>query len=199
MTDFLMTLLETWGLGAIILALFIEGSSFPFIGTYFVIAVGFIVDYTWFEIVVASLLGSLFYTIGSYIPYFIGLKLGESLEQRLSPNKKASMIKVKGMMNKYGKWSIAVLSPLHLGNVIPFLAGMSSIKLGFYTVSVMVGIAPTTFLFLAIGKLFNGDSDTIIQLINEYQTAFLIAIVVITGLFFGFKFVKRKKNAEKSM
>lgn len=199
MTDALMNLIETWGLGAILIALFIEGSSFPFIGTYFVITVGFFIELTWGEIIITSVLGSLVYAIGSFIPYYIGLKLGESLERRLSSKKGTSLIKVKKMMNKYGKWSIAILSPLHLGNVIPFLAGMSSIKLRSYTLLVMLGIAPTTFIYLSLGKLIDADPETIMNLINEYQTAILIGFLVILLLGLGFKWIRRRRKAEKSI
>lgn len=197
MTDLLLSLIDEWGIGGIYLSLFIEGSAFPFIGTFFIVTVGFILDLTWVEITLISIVGSFLYALGSYIPYAMGYKLGQSVENRLSLTQREKLAKVKNRMNKHGIWSIAILSPLHLGNVIPFLAGMSRMKLLPYTVLTMLGIAPSTFLFLSIGRFYEGDTNTVIHTITDYQTILLVGLGVLTIGYISWKVVKQRSQKDK--
>lgn len=194
MTEFLLSLIENWGIAGVLLSLFIEGSAFPFIGTFFIVTVGFIIDLNWFEIGWISLLGSFLYAIGSYIPYYFGYKLGNSFENRLSASKKESLERAKASFSKYGVWSVAISSPLHLGNIVPFLAGISNMKLHLYTLLTMIGIAPTTFLFLSIGQFYKGDMESIIKMITNYQTFLLLGLVIITILFISWKSYSHRQH-----
>jgi membrane protein DedA with SNARE-associated domain len=194
MTDLLLSLINEWGIGGIYLSLFIEGSAFPFIGTFFIVTVGFMLDLTWVEMTVISIVGSFLYAIGSYIPYAMGYKLGNTVDKRLSLSQRERLEKVRTSMNKHGIWSIAILSPLHLGNVIPFLAGMSHMKLLPYTVLTMLGIAPSTFLFLSIGHFYEGDINTVIQTITDYQTILLVGLGVMTVGYISWKVIKQRNK-----
>jgi membrane protein DedA with SNARE-associated domain len=193
MTESILGLIEDWGIWGVLFSMFIEGSAFPFIGTFSIVTVGLIIDLTWFEIGWISLLGSFIYAIGSYIPYLIGHKLGESVQNRLSPSKRENLEQAKSYFNKYGVWSVAIFSPLHLGNVIPFFAGLSNMNLRSYTLLTMLGIAPSTFLFLSIGRFYNGDTAIMIEKIVDYQLVLLIGLAVITVVYVWLK-VLQKKN-----
>jgi membrane protein DedA with SNARE-associated domain len=197
MTDFLLTLIDKWGIGGILFSLFIEGSAFPFVGTFFIVTVGFILNLSWFEVVWISLTGSFLYALGSYIPYTIGYKLGNSVENRLSLAQREKLEKVKNSLNRCGVWSIAVLSPLHLGNVIPFIAGMSNMKVLPYTALTMLGIGPSTFLLLSIGRFYDGDVKTMINRITEYQTMLLVALGAMTISYISWKVLKQRSQKRK--
>ncbi len=197
MTDFLLTLIDKWGIGGILFSLFIEGSAFPFVGTFFIVTVGFILNLSWFEVVWISLTGSFLYALGSYIPYTIGYKLGNSVENRLNLTQREKLAKVKNWLNKYGVWSIAVLSPLHLGNVIPFIAGMSNMKVLPYTALTMLGIGPSTFLLLSIGLFYDGDVKTMINRITEYQTMLLVALGAMTIGYISWKVLKQRNQRKR--
>lgn len=194
MTDLLLSLINEWGIGGVYLSLFIEGSAFPFIGTFFIVTVGFLLDLTWGEMTLISIVGSFLYALGSYIPYAMGYKVGNTVDNRLSLSQREKLEKVKNSMNKHGIWSIAILSPLHLGNVIPFLAGMSQMKLLPYTVLTMLGIAPSTFLFLSIGHFYEGDINAVIQTITDYQTILLVGIGILTIGYISWKVIKHRNQ-----
>ncbi|MGS2778072.1 DedA family protein [Robertmurraya sp. GLU-23] len=198
MTDLLLTLIDKWGIGGILFSLFIEGSAFPFVGTFFIVTVGFILNLSWFEIIWISLVGSFLYALGSYIPYIIGYKLGNSVENRLSLAQREKVEKVKNSLNRYGVWSIAVLTPLHIGNVIPFLAGMSNMKVLPFTALTMLGIGPSTFLLLSIGRFYDGDEKTMINVIAEYQTLFLVGLGLMTIGYISWK-VRNQRNQKRKM
>lgn len=198
MTQTIMSLAEDWGIWGVLLSLFIEGTAFPFIGTFFMVTIGFILDLSWLEIVGISLLGSFIYTAGSYIPFFIGYKLGHSFENRLRPRNRIGLEKAKANFNKYGIWSVVISSPLHLGNVVPFLAGALNMNLRQYTLLTMAGIAPTTFLFLSIGHFYDGDTETIIKTITDYQTLLLAGFVIITAGYAVLKAQRSRREKKKS-
>lgn len=202
MTEFFIRLIEEWGIWGILFSLFIEGSALPFIGTFLIVTVGFLLSLSWFELVWISLLGSLLYVVGSYIPYFIGSKFGKTVEKRLSLTRREKLEVAKATFTKHGFWSVAILSPLHLGNVVPFLAGMSNMKLGTYTLLTMLGIAPSTFLFLSIGQFYDGDSATVISTISEYQSLLLLGIGILTTVYIIWKYYKyqqEKKYAKENI
>jgi len=197
MTDFLLTLIDKWGIGGILFSLFIEGSAFPFVGTFFIVTVGFILNLSWMEVAWISLTGSFLYALGSYIPYTIGYKLGNSVENRLNLTQREKLVKVKNRLNKYGVWSIAVLSPLHLGNVIPFIAGISKMKVLPYTALTMLGIGPSTFLLLSIGRFYDGDAKQLINRITDYQTMLLVVLGAMTIGYISWKELKQRNQKRK--
>ncbi|WP_034760914.1 hypothetical protein [Rossellomorea vietnamensis] len=59
MTEWIINSAEEWGIWGVLFSLFIEGSAFPFIGTFFIVTMGFILRLTWMQIVFISLAGSL--------------------------------------------------------------------------------------------------------------------------------------------
>ena len=194
MADALLHMLEQWGIWGILLSLLIEGSAFPFVGTFFIVTVGFVMDLSWFELAWISLLGSFLYAVGSYIPYYLGYKLGNSVVHRLSEKRRESLEKATAAFRKYGIWSVAISSPLHLGNVVPFVAGMSKMHLLHYTLLTMLGIAPSTFILLGIGQFYTGDVETVVEKLNTYQVYVLIGFMIVTILYAGWKIYQRDRS-----
>lgn len=192
MAENLFEWLEAWGAWGVLASLFIEGSAFPFIGTFFIITVGFVMDLTWLEIAWISAAGSLLYAVGSYIPYFLGYALGTGLMKRLSPARRRKVEQASAAFTRYGVWSVAIASPLHLGNIVPFVAGMSRMKLHLYTLLTMLGIAPSTFLLLSLGKFYPGDRDEAMDAIAEYQYYVLAAFVILTAAWIGWKMYRKR-------
>lgn len=194
MMESMLNLIEDWGIWGVLFSLFIEGSALPFIGSFIMVTVGFILDLTWFEMVWVSILGSFLYAIGSWIPYYIGYKFGKSIENRMSYNKREKLAQAKDAFSKHGIWSVAISSPLHLGNFVPLLAGMSHMNLRTYTLLTMIGIAPSTFLFLSIGRLYIGTINSVIHTITDYQLLLFILFCVITMLYLGSKIISHRKQ-----
>lgn len=198
MAEILFEWLEEWGIWGVLASLFIEGSAFPFIGTFFMVTVGFVMELTWLQIAWISLAGSALYAIGSYIPYAIGYALGAGLMKRLSPARRQQLEEASAAFSRYGIWSVAIASPLHLGNAVPFIAGMSRMKLHLYTLLTMLGIAPSTFVLLSLGKFYPGDRDEAMDVIVEYQSYVLAAFIVLTAAWIGWKWYRKraaKRNA----
>jgi len=155
-------------------------------------------ELSWLQIAWISAVGSLLYAIGSYIPYFIGYALGSGLAKRLSEARRQQLEQASAAFSKYGIWSVAIASPLHLGNAVPFIAGMSRMKLHLYTLLTMLGIAPSTFLLLSIGKFYPGDRDAAMDAIVEYQSYILAAFMILTAAYIGWK-IYRSRLARRNV
>ena len=194
MSHSIYAFIEEWGIWGIIFSMFIEGSSFPFIGTFFLITMGVVMELTWFEMIFTSIFGSFLYAVGSYIPYYFGYKVGKITENRLTSKRREKYQKTKEYFSKYGVWSVAISSPLPLGNFVPFLAGMSHMKLQTYTLLTIIGIAPSTLLFLSIGHFYPGDFRTVMNTINDYQLVLFILFGFITLSYMGIKFFGHRKQ-----
>ncbi|WP_335872650.1 DedA family protein [Bacillus sp. 2205SS5-2] len=193
MAELFLVHVEEWGITGVLLSLLIEGSALPFIGTFFITTVGFILELSWLDILWISIFGSFLYAVGSYFPYYLGYKLGEAVDSRLSKQKQAKIVQARETFQKYGIWSVAISSPLHLGNVVPFVAGISKMNLGTYTLLTMMGIAPSTLVLLSIGRLYDGDREQVIEQIVQYQYYILIGFVLLTFIYIIFKLNKTKK------
>ncbi|MHC8520342.1 hypothetical protein ACPJHQ_02450 [Rossellomorea sp. H39__3] len=50
MTEYMLEAAQDWGVWGILLSLFIEGSAFPFVGTLFIVTVGFLLELSWLEL-----------------------------------------------------------------------------------------------------------------------------------------------------
>ncbi|MFP7300193.1 DedA family protein [Neobacillus niacini] len=199
MTESILSLIREWGIWGVFISLFIEGSALPFIGSFIMVTVGFILDLTWFEMIWISLAGSFLYAIGSWIPYFIGYKFGSSIEDRLSSTKKEKLTKAKKAFSKNGVWSVAISSPLHLGNFVPFLAGMSHMNLRTYTLLTMIGIAPSTFLFLSIGHFYPGDIGKVMNIVKDYQLIIFFIFIFITLFYLGIKLRSTRQQKKQNV
>lgn len=199
MSEWIMNIAEEWGIWGVLFSLFIEGSALPFVGTFFILTMGFMIDLTWVEMAIVSLVGSFLYTSGSYIPYFISLKLGGKVEERLKPEKRGKLKEAQEKFNRYGIWSVAIASPLHLGNVIPFMAGMAKMNMKAYTLLTMLGIAPSTFLFLSIGKYYGGEKEVILDVIDRYQTVVFIGFVIVTVVYMILKRKGKGRHHSENM
>ncbi|MDN4524983.1 DedA family protein [Fictibacillus fluitans] len=199
MLEWMTRLFEEWGVWGILLSQLLEGSSFPFVGSAFMVTAGVLMDFSWMDRVWIALSGSLFYTAGSLVPYLIGLKLGESAERKMSLDKRAKLDKITEYISKYGNWCVAVLSPLPVGNVVPFFAGMSRMNIWKYSLLTMTGTFPATLLFLGIGYFYSGEKGSAMDIILILQVILFMMFTVIALLIAVWKYiVNRRPNKQKN-
>ncbi|MFE8702374.1 DedA family protein [Cytobacillus sp. FJAT-54145] len=190
MIEWIFNLIDNYGEFGLYLSFFIEGTALPLIGTFIVISYGFLIDLSLIRILSISVFGALLYTIGSWIPYYIGYYLDEKMSLRLKAEHKEKLIKVKDLFARHGVWSIVISSPLPLGNMVPFAAGISNVHIFRYSLLTFLGIAPTTFLYLLLGQLVPITTNELIVLINRYQ---LILMTTIFVSLFLYSLIKRKR------
>src|SRR5690625_5890773 len=118
--------------------MFLEGSSLPFPGIAIVLSYGYLLSPGYIDTIFIAASMSTLYTIASFMPYFLGLKLEERLPQRLQRR----LAKGTAFFNRYGIWSIAFSRPFGIGNYISYVAGISKVHIMKYFILTFLGIYP---------------------------------------------------------
>ncbi len=171
-----LEILSALGMMGLLLAMAIEGSSIPFPGIIIVLSYGYLFSPSLSGIAITAMMMALSYSLSSYIPYIIGIKIGD----RATGILKEKYLKAQNWLNKYGTISIAMTRPLGIGNYISYVGGMSGIKPIKYGILTFIGIYPWCFIMLGLGKLYKGNINTIKAVINQYS----MYVYVISALVF---------------
>lgn len=183
--------LSTIGISGLYFAMFLEGSSLPFPGIAIVLSYGYLLSPGYVNTVFIAASMSIFYTLASFIPYFLGLKLEEILPQRLQ--KKLE----KGTMffNRYGIWSITFSRPFGIGNYISYVAGVSKVHIVKYFFLTFLGIYPWSYIMILLGNYFKGNYKILKEYFSTYSIygyGVVIATIAIVIFIFYMKFQKKE-------
>lgn len=175
MVDFLLEWLQDVGIIGTFIVMFLEGSSLPFPGIVVVLAYGYILPIHYWNTLWIAAGMSVFYSVASLIPYFIGSKLNGMIGHR-SPK---GLEKAKSLFIQYGSWSVALSRPFGIGNYISYVAGMSQMRLVSYLLLTFIGIYPWSYIMLLLGNYFNGSYEAFQKFYVE-NISFILFIVVLT-------------------
>lgn len=193
----LTPIIHQYGYIAIIISAILEGASIPFPGSVVLILVSFIIYKGNLNIWYAILLGGVFYSIASIIPYYIGKNIKCSLFIFLEkyckvPRKKISL--VEEFFYKHGELSVCFSRPFFIGNYISYFAGMVSINIFKFLILTFLGILPWATLYLWLGYYFRGNLNRVYLFLGKYNIIFTGAILII---FIGIIIVKSYRSFEK--
>lgn len=158
-------------------------------------------DLNIFLVVLFGTIGAL---IGAYINYFLAMFLGRPVIYKLADSKfgKAMLLsgdKVKhaeDYFNKHGKTSTVAgrLIPA-VRQLISIPAGLAKMNLLTFTIYTTIGAGAWNVILALLGYLAHGQAD----LINKYSHELgyiVIAIVLLVGLFFFFKYMKKRSKKQ---
>ena len=166
------------GLGGLLLAMALEGSSLPFPGMAVVLAFGYALQPDLAQLPIIALLMSLAYTGASYIAYGIGRKMEQQIRKRYAK----PLDKAQKWFCKYGDWSIALLRPFGLGNYVSYIGGMSRVhpvKYGIYT---LMGIYPWSLAMLWLGRVSRGGGEVVKELLWSHRCLLVTVLAVIVAI-----------------
>ncbi|WP_191566269.1 DedA family protein [Metabacillus idriensis] len=193
MLDFIINLLREFGIWGLMAGLAIEASSLPFPGSLITLAYGYLLDLSILQLIWIALLGSLVYTVFSFIPYWIGYKLEHKMKKKLTKKKK-TFEKTQRWFKKCGLWSIAIARPLGIGNYISYVSGLSKVKVLPFAGLTFLGIFPLNLTMLWLGQI--GNLKSISAFMSDMQTYIFIAIGIAIGIFLLYRFFYKKKDCQ---
>ncbi|MBS4210067.1 DedA family protein [Bacillus sp. FJAT-50079] len=157
--------LSTIGLSGLFIAMFLEGSSLPFPGLAIVLSYGYLLSPEYVATIFIAAGMSVFYSLSSLIPYFIGEKL-----ERIFPNKlRKKLDRGIHLFNRYGVWSIALTRPFGVGNYISYVAGMSKVNVYKYLLLTFIGIYPWSYVMILAGAYVNGNYEVFKNYFSTYS------------------------------
>lgn len=170
--------------------MFLEGSSLPFPGIAIVLSYGYLLSPGYVNTIFIATGMSIFYSLASFIPYFLGLKLEERLPQRLQKR----LEKGTEFFNRFGIWSIAFSRPFGIGNYISYVAGISKVHIMKYFIFTFLGIYPWSYIMILLGDYFKGNYEALKDYFSTYSIYGygVVIIVVLAGLFIYWKVKKGK-------
>lgn len=172
----------------------IEGMSVPFPGIIFLLTWGSVNEPDIEKIALLSIFLAVSYTLGSFIPYYIGSKIGSRALDLFGEKVNAAVLKGGKLMNKYGLIIISISRPFGWGNYVSYIAGVSNVNKLKYSLLTFSGIYPWCFVMLYLGKRFRGNISFITEYIDEYTFYIYTVVLSIIAVFAVFKYIKYKKS-----
>ena len=157
--------LHTIGLPGLFLVMMLDGSSLPFPGLIIVLTYGYIFTPGYIETSFIAFGMSIFYSLASLVPYFLGKKLEKYIPKRL----RSGIAKGKLFFNRYGVWSIAISRPFGIGNYISYVAGVSGVNSLKYLLLTFIGIYPWSYVMILLGDFFNGNDQVFREYFSRYS------------------------------
>lgn len=182
-------------------AMFLEGSSIPFPGIVVILAFGSVERPSIEQSMAVAFFMAISYTFASFIPYAIGRKLGVKILSIFDKRKriKASIDKSKEIVIKYGIFTIAISRFFGWGNKISYIAGVSKINCLSYGLLTFSGIYTWSLIMINLGKLFKGNTQTVMDMIKKYTLYVYIIVGLVVVIYFGIVLLKYKleNNSKK--
>ncbi|MBO0995904.1 DedA family protein [Bacillus sp. SD088] len=185
--------LQTLGLPGLFFVMFLEGSSLPFPGLILVLSYGYILAPSYIQIVFIAFGMSVSYTLASFVPYYVGKKLGGHFPKRF----RKGLEKGAAYFNRYGVWSVALSRPFGIGNYISYIAGMSNVQLYKYIILTFIGIYPWSYVMIFLGNYFKGNYQAFQHFFESYSFygyGIIIIGIAIIGLITYTRITHRKRD-----
>lgn len=188
MVQYMLDVLADFGAVGLLIVMAIEGSSLPFPGFLLVLAYGYVLHPSTLEFIVIAVAMSLIYSLFSYIPYGIGLKIDVLIPKRF----RRKLLKARHLFRRYGQWSIALLRPFGVGNYISYVAGMSKVKPVKYGLLTFVGVLPWATVMLFLGRVFQGNGQAFIVFFQNYEWYFYAALIFAALTYVVIRYVRHR-------
>ncbi|MBZ4687874.1 MAG: hypothetical protein PWQ96_1758 [Clostridia bacterium] len=193
MTQQLLDIFLRMGMTGLFVTMAFEGLSIPFPGIFVALTYGYLFKPGLTKLPLIALEMSLVYTMASFIPYLIGLKLEQKIKKRFQ-NK---IQKAQNWFRIYGECSIALTRPFGVGNYISYVAGISKIKWWKYGLLTLVGIYPWSFATLFLGLIYKGEITQITEQLQAHREDIYLGLIIIIVVYACIVFVLNHNQETK--
>lgn len=192
--DTLLQLMESYGYGAMFIAMLLENANIPIPSEVVLGFAGFLISQQifdfWMTFVIACAAG----VIGSIISYWLGSYGGRPLLLKYGKYiffNEHKFTLAENMFNKYGGAAVLICRCLPgVRTFISFPAGVARYPFWKFVIFTVIGTIPWTLLLVWAGSILGSHWRDLIQ----YNHFFLIAVVVIFLLIAAVVFWKRHQR-----
>lgn len=161
MFDTMLEFLSSLGLPGVFIGVFLEAIGLPFPGSILVGLAGFLSKQGDFSIIAAWLVSMLGYLLGSLSAFMIGRYFGETLLERWKKYIRLTPERIENAQKLLRKSApVYVIGGRFLptiGNITPYVAGLSNISIVKFLVYDMVHAVLWLTVFLGAGIFFGND------------------------------------------
>jgi len=165
--DRILEILSSLGLTGVFAGVFLEAIGLPFPGSVLVALAGFLSKQGDFNIIIAWLVSLLGYMLGSISAFMLGRHIGEPFIERwgryitLTPKR---IGKAKELLQKSAPvYVIGGRFVPTIGNVTPYVAGISGISIVKFLIYDMVHAVLWLTTFLGVGAMLGSNWHTIVE------------------------------------
>jgi membrane protein DedA with SNARE-associated domain len=166
---------------AMVVGMFLEGTSLPFPGTFILVLSGFFVKHYQLNPLIMLILGSSAYTLAAFIPYYIGKHVNDFAQKRFVKivNKhQDKILMVEELFNKYGEVAVCLSRPTFLSNYFSYIAGMHNMGRSKFAIYTFLGISPWVVAMGYVGYQLGDNLDDIQRMIDSTGSLLLLILGV---------------------
>lgn len=167
MFDRILDVLSSLGLAGVFAGVFLEAIGLPFPGSVLVALAGFLSKQGEFNMIIAWLVSLLGYMLGSISAFMLGRRIGEPFIKRwgryirLTPKR---IRKAQELLRKSAPaYVIGGRFLPTIGNVTPYVAGISGISIIKFLIYDMVHAALWLTIFLGVGAVLGSEWHTMVE------------------------------------
>lgn len=192
--DTLLQLMESYGYGAMFIAMLLENANIPIPSEVVLGFAGFLISQHIFDFWMTFAIACTAGVIGSIISYWLGSYGGRPLLLKYGKYiffNEHKFTMAENMFNKYGGAAVLICRCLPgVRTFISFPAGVARYPFWKFMIFTIIGTIPWTFLLVWAGSILGSHWRDLIQ----YNHVFLIAVVVICVIIAAFVFWKRHQQ-----
>ena len=192
--DTLLQLMESYGYGAMFIAMLLENANIPIPSEVVLGFAGFLISQHIFDFWMTFAIACAAGVIGSIISYWLGSYGGRPLLLKYGKYiffNEHKFTMAENMFNKYGGAAVLICRCLPgVRTFISFPAGVARYPFWKFVIFTIIGTIPWTFLLVWAGSILGSHWRDLIQ----YNHVFLIAVVVICFIIAAFVFWKRHQQ-----
>ncbi len=192
--DTLLQLMESYGYGAMFIAMLLENANIPIPSEVVLGFAGFLISQHIFDFWMTFAIACAAGVIGSIISYWLGSYGGRPLLLKYGKYiffNEHKFTMAENMFNKYGGAAVLICRCLPgVRTFISFPAGVARYPFWKFVIFTIIGTIPWTFLLVWSGSILGSHWRDLIQ----YNHVFLIAVVVICVIIAAFVFWKRHQQ-----
>jgi len=196
MTTWILELIKTHGILAVILGVVIETIIVPLPSPLIVMTAGYvliphgsILAIAWATLWI-SLVAGIAQTIGSYLLYYIGYFGGKPIITKYEKLHGVSWDEIKRFQKKFSKkrkeeYTLFFLRALPIMplSVISGVVGIMKMDFKKYTIATFLGVIPRNFILALSGFMFSGFYEVIANYIDHAETLMTLIIVGLIGVY----------------
>lgn len=190
----LLQLMESYGYGAMFIAMLLENANIPIPSEVVLGFAGFLISQHIFDFWMTFAIACTAGVIGSIISYWLGSYGGRPLLLKYGKYiffNEHKFTMAENMFNKYGGAAVLICRCLPgVRTFISFPAGVARYPFWKFVIFTIIGTIPWTFLLVWAGSILGSHWRDLIQ----YNHVFLIAVVVICVIIAAFVFWKRHQQ-----
>jgi len=179
------------GYAGIFLLMLLEAAAFPIPSEIVLPLAGYLISQSELSFWPVILYSTVAAMIGSFIDYYLGLRLGPLL---LNPGKlrfvNADLVRrVDTWFNRYGTFAVVFLRLVPAARVlISFPAGAYQMRKAKFAICTLAGCLPWNIMLVSLGWWFGSSWDYVVRLFRYVNLiAYLILILTAVWLVFRFK------------